>query len=198
MLASPFYNEKKVLAQLAAGDDNAFVIVYERYHKVVNNFIRRYVKSPEAAEDLAQEVFMKIWKRHEQLVEINSFKSYLLRVTRNHTIDFLRRAAKLDIAKAEIIYHAREMRSVTNEVIVLNEYVEQLRKVYESLSPKTQEVFKLVKGEGRSYEEVAALLGLSRNAVKMHIMKGNKAFKNFLKDDIDFTLPLLLFLFFRS
>lgn len=194
----PLYNEKRVLLRLAAGEKEAFTSLYNHYHGMVNSFIRKYVKSPELAEDLAQETFMKIWDHHAQMFTIDSFKYYLLTIARNHTIDSLKRAARLDEAKAEIIRHAQVMRNTTTEELVLQEYIEQLRKVYESLPAKTQEVFKLVREQGMSYDEVAALLGITRDAVKKHIVRSNKSFKSTMKDDLGISLPLLLFLFLRQ
>lgn len=77
------------------------------------------------------------------------------------------------------------------------DYMAELRKVYESLPAQTQEIFKLVKGEGKSYAEVAELLGISRNAVNKHVVRSNKAFKDAMENDLGISLSLLLFIFFK-
>lgn len=197
MLTTPLYNEKSLLTELAAGQEEAFTSLYNHYHSLVKAAIQRFVKSPDLAEDLSQEIFMKIWNHHTSMAEVDSFSAYLLTITRNHTLDFLRKAATINEGKAEIIRHARAARSNTTEDIVLNDYITELRKVYESLPAQTQEIFKMVKGEGKSYNEVAELLGISRNAVNKHVVRSNKAFKDAMENDLGISLSLLLFLFFR-
>lgn len=198
MLTPPLYNERSLLLQLAAGQEKAFDALYQHYHGLVHSFIQKFVKSPNFAEDLAQEVFIKIWNHHKEMAAVDSFRAFLLTTTRNHTLDFLKRAARLEAAQAEILRHAQIARSNTSETLVLQEYLDQLRIVYERLPEQTQRVFALVKGEGKSYEEVAAILGISRTTVKKHIVRSNKAFKGTIENELGMSLSLLLLLFFRQ
>lgn len=197
MHAPPLYNEKSLLLQLAEGKEKAFNVLYNHYHGFVRSLIQKFVKSPNFAEDLAQEVFIKIWNRHKDMAEVDSFRAFLLTTTRNHTLDFLKKAARLDAAQAEIARHVQLVRYNTSEDIVLQEYLKQLRQIYQSLPEQTQRIFALVKGEGKTYEEVAALLGISRVTVKKHIVRSNKAFKSAMENELGISLSLLLFIFFR-
>lgn len=197
MPVTPLYNERNLLLQLAAGQEQAFTDLYNHYNLLVTNAIQRFVKSPLLAEDLSQEIFMKIWSHHAQMAAVDSFQAYLLTVTRNHTLDFLKRAVRISEGKAEMLHHARLLRSTTSEDIVLQDYINELRKIYDALPPQTQEVFKLVRGEGKSYDEVAAILGISRNAVKKHIVRSNKSFRHSFENDLGISLTLALFIFFR-
>lgn len=121
MLVTPLYNEKNLLSQLADGKEQAFTTLYKHYHQLVSGLVQSFVKSPDLAEDLSQEIFMKIWNHHTSMGELNSFSAYLLTITRNHTLDFLRKAARINEGKAEILRHAQIARSTTTEEIALHD-----------------------------------------------------------------------------
>jgi len=192
------YNEQALLQKLAAGDERAFTQLYNHYYTQVKLAIQRFVKSPNLTEDLAQEVFIKIWDHHTKLSGVNSFQAYLLTITRNHTLNFLKRAARITEGKTEIIRHARQLYSNTSDDAILKEYLSELNKVYESLPAQTREVFRLVRGEEKSYEEVAALLGISRNTVKKHMVHSNRSFRQSLENDLGISLTVALFILFQK
>lgn len=194
MIIQPLHNEKLLLQQLSVGKQEAFTCLYKHYYPQVCHVVIKFVKHKELADDLSQEVFMKIWDHHLQLAHVQSFQAYLVTTTRNHCIDVLKRASRMDEVKAEMIRYATELNNQTSDEIITHEYLKQLSAVYESLPAQTKEVFKLIKGEGKSYDEVAMLLGVSRSAVNKHLVRSNKAFQNAVKNELGISLALLLFL----
>jgi len=65
-----------LLARLAAGHADAFSTIFNEYQKPVTQFIARFVKLPQLAEDLSQEVFLKICQQREKLAELQSFRAF--------------------------------------------------------------------------------------------------------------------------
>lgn len=182
-----------MLQRLCDGDERAFTQLYNAYKDELTLFIVRFVKIPQIAEDISQEVFINIWQNHARLQEVDSFKSYLFIAARNHTLNILKRIAREDSAKAEVIRHIQSIR-VNNKMddLISSEYQVYLKNVLDSLPLQTQQVFQLCRTEQKAYEEVAALLGISRNTVKKHMVRSMKAFRHALENGLGIPLPLII------
>lgn len=190
-------DDGELLARLVKGEEQAFTMLYDRYHAAVAQFIRQLVKSPALADDLAQETFIRIWEAREQLAGVHSFKAYLLVTARNHALNCLRRASSELAVKAEIIRHFQEMRNATEEEMLTQAYLQHFNQVLNGLPPQTRRVFRLCREQEHSYEEVAEQLGISRNAVKKHMVRSMKSLKAAAEKDLGISFGLLLTLISR-
>jgi RNA polymerase sigma factor (sigma-70 family) len=85
------YNEKALLLQVAQGDETAFGILFHRYRHKIFYFAWRFLQSESKAEDVLQEIFLKVWTGKELLPDIKNFKAWLTTITRNHIYNALRR-----------------------------------------------------------------------------------------------------------
>jgi RNA polymerase sigma-70 factor (family 1) len=186
------YNEKMLLQKVAEGDGKAFESLYIEHLSFLYRFILKYVKSPDLAEDLSQETFVRIWEHREHLAEISSFKNYLFITGRNITFNFLRKASVEKTALGEIFRHYRPLNDEVTDNLLTKEYNELIKRVLDSMPAQTKEVFHLCRLQDKSYEEVAALLGISRNTVKKHMVRTHKNFTNLLGKDL---ILLLLVIF---
>lgn len=180
MALNPLINETLLLERLREGDQQAFESIYRHYIDPIFRRLLYLIKSEELAEELAQDIFMKIWDKRAYIDPEKSFRSYLYSIAQNLVTDFYRRLAldrKLQqhlIGTAteyynpiELHYHAEGDRQLlTNAIKCLPE---QRRKIYS-----------LVKLDGKSYEEVSELLGISCSTIRDHIVKGNKSIKAYL------------------
>lgn len=182
---------------MSEGDTSSFEQVYEKYHESLYQFTLKFVKSSDLADDLTQEVFIHVWELREQITKVENFRAYLFTMCRNHVLNFLNKAAKENAAKAEMLRHYSIDERSADERLVAEDYRQFIKNVLDSLPVKTREIFKLCREESRSYDEVAALLGISRNAVKKHMVRSHKAFKDRLSDETGLPLGVLLLLFFR-
>jgi RNA polymerase sigma-70 factor (ECF subfamily) len=188
-------NENGLVKKISEGDEQAFALLYEEYRQSLHAFIVKLVKSPEMAEDIAQEVFIKVWEHRLQLDQVQSFRAYLFIVARNHTINVLKRIAWEDAAKAEVTRHFRILRAATadsEEAMLSKEYSQMLVTMLASLPDQSRKVFRLCREENKSYGEVATLLGISRNAVKKHMVRSMKIFRDSLGAEFMIILSFLL------
>jgi RNA polymerase sigma-70 factor (family 1) len=186
------YDEKALLARLAAGEEDAFAGLFSHYQAPLAQYIIRFVKSPQLAEDLSQEVFLKIWLQRAKLPELQSFRAFLFIVARNHTINTLEAASRDQAGMGEITRHAMALRNPTEDTVLNREYQDFLHRTIDSLPPRSREVFRLCREQQLSYEEVAARLGISRNAVKSHMVHSMKVLKASVEKDLG--IPLSIFL----
>ena len=88
--------DPKLIKRLSEGDKSAFNAVFEYYYPRVHEFIHRIVKSDILSEDIAQDIFVKVWERREMFgVEVQSFGKYIYVMSRNAAINAIRRTGRL-------------------------------------------------------------------------------------------------------
>ncbi|WP_254070878.1 RNA polymerase sigma factor [Pedobacter sp. L105] len=185
-------SERDLLQQLIAGDEGGFVGLYELYNRSMYTFILKYVSSAPLAEDLTQEVFIKIWESRSNLTEVKSFKAYLFVTARNHTLNSLKVVFRSEAAIGELISGFVSLRNATEDEILDKDYLLFLKKTLNSLPPRTREIFKLCREEQKTYEEVAQSLNISRNAVKNHMVQSMKVLSSSIKKEFGISLSLII------
>ncbi|RAJ25429.1 RNA polymerase sigma-70 factor (ECF subfamily) [Pedobacter cryoconitis] len=181
-----------LLQQLIAGDESGFAGLYDLYNRPIYNFIIRFVHSVPLAEDLTQEVFIKIWENRLCLQGVKSFKAYLYTVARNHTLNSLKVVFRSEAAIGEVINSFIDTRSAVEEDILHKEYVEFLKKTMDSLPERTRQIFKLCREQEKTYDEVAKSLNISRNAVKNHMVHSMKLLSSAIKKEFGISLTLFM------
>lgn len=192
------HNEKLLLQRIAESDEASFAKLYEAYSDSLCQFVLKYVKSKEFSNDIIQEVFIRIWEHRNELHTIDSVKAYLFTIARNLTLNFLKRASKENTVKAEIARNYKSVACEGEDRLLSNQYKQFIEEVLQSLPPQTRTVFRLCREEEKSYDEVAACLGISRNAVKKHIVRSHKFFKEQMLDHPDLQFGILFLLFLKS
>ncbi len=147
------------------------------------------VKSPTEAEEILQEVFLKIWHHRESINPEKSFRSYLFKIAENKVFDFFRKAAR-DKEKTALLMEMGSSEYLPEHLLSRNENLLLLEKAIGSLSPQRQLVFRLCKLEDKSYKEVSALLNISVSTISDHIVKATRAIRSYFENN-DEALPVL-------
>jgi len=189
-------SDEELLPALISGRAEAFSVLYERYHRNIYQFIYKYVHSAAMADDLSQEVFIKIWNNRMQLKQVRSFKGYLLVTARNHTLNSLKAALRTENAMGEVVRNFVAQRKATDERLVEADYAAFLQRELDKLPERSREIFRLCRQEGRSYEEVAQELGISKSAVKNHMVFSMKVLKNSVEKELGVSLATVLAVIF--
>ena len=189
--------EAELLPLLVKGDESAFLTVYKEYSSGIFSFILKYVNSTPLAEDLVQEVFLKIWESRKNLKHVRSLKAYLFITARNHTLNSLKKASRSEAALGEIVNSYIALRNNTEDCLLEKEYKVFLDKVLAALPERSRRIFRLCREQGKSYEEVAAIMGISRNAVKNHMVFSMKVLRSSTERELGVSLSLLLCLLYK-
>ena len=184
--------EKEILCLLKSGDTQALGELYSRNKVQIFANIRRLVKSEDIAEELLQDVFVKVWDKRDLLDPEKSFRSYLFRIAENLVYDFFRKAARDKKLEAHIMSVATELYSHIEETLYTKESTSILNRAVEQLPPQRRRVFTLCKIEGRSYEEVSQLLGISTSTINDHIVKATRSVREYLFLSKDAALLFLI------
>ncbi|WP_158643834.1 RNA polymerase sigma factor [Pseudobacter ginsenosidimutans] len=170
MPAGQTHNEKELLQLSAGGDESAFAQLFLQNRHKLFSFLMRLTQSPEATEDVIQDIFMKLWRNRSSLTEIESFSSYLFRMAQNQCITHFKRMAKETLILSRMASGASPSRSTTDEHLALKEVQEQLQQAVSKLTPQQKLVFTLSREKGLKYEEIAAELNISASTVKNHMI----------------------------
>ena len=189
-------SEKEVINQLKAGDEHAFQLVFEQYKDAVYGYSYMLTKSKVLAEDMVQEVFMKVWKNRCQLDNECSFKSFIYTVTRHQVYNLLRKAAYDEKLKSRIFYQQNHSHQHTEDQVRYAELEHLKNKAISSLPPQRQLIFRMSRMQGLSHYEIAHQLGLSKNTIKDQIVKATKAIKEYLRLHDDIVISIIIFIIF--
>jgi len=177
---------------MSQGDQEAFTILYRKHHQGVYNFLLRMIKVPVLAEDLMQDVFLKIWEDCQNIHVTVSFSSYLYQAARHKAIDALRRIAHEPVLEDEVRHRlASGLDDFMHPAYEWRQYEYLLNQAIEALPPQRRRAFELVRQEGKKYEEAAALMGITRNTLKQHISLAVKSIRQFLMDQ-GVAIPIVL------
>ena len=154
-----------LLSRIAAGDNEAFKTLFEMFYPKVKIFLVKFLKDENTAEDISQDIFVKIWTYREALPDIRSFNTYLYRMTRNAALNHLRgNHSKIDISKMSVLDDKDiEAEYQTKEKELL------IRLTVEHMPPQRQRIFKMSREQGLSNDDIALKLGISKKTVENNI-----------------------------
>lgn len=185
--------DAKLIAGFRAGNMDAFRKIYESFCEPLYRFAYSYLKDSFEAEEIVQDVFLKVWERREEVDEQKSFKSYLYRITVNKVFNEL----KHRVVKQKYEQHAIGFDLHTGETPESSIQFQELNKKIESLLnllPEQQRnIFILSRWKGLSNAEIAESLNLSIRTVENQIYRASKFIKLHLNDDYPIVLLLIIF-----
>ncbi len=168
-------NEKFLVKQLRKGNHLAFDSLFEIYFDRLFRFALSIVKNKDDAEELVQDVFVKVWQKRSTVNNHYSFKSFLFSVAYHTIISFLRKK-KLqisDLNDINIDFSDNESNNA-DYTIIYNEQLQIIDDIIGSMPYMRQKIFRLSRYEGLSYAEIASKMGISKNTVENHISSALK------------------------
>ncbi|MFT3825330.1 MAG: sigma-70 family RNA polymerase sigma factor [Chitinophagaceae bacterium] len=154
--------------------------LYRRYHQAVYANICKMVHEPQAAEDILQEVFLALWENRQKL-DAGQVAGWLFVVSYNKAATFLKKKLK----EPAVLLHTEELPEpfVSSESTDEDLYHLKLSIVEEAVShlpARKKEVFRLCRFEGKSYDEVATLLGISVVSVRDYLKQSTQFIKKYV------------------
>lgn len=160
-----FISDVEWILALKEGNLQAFNELFDRYGKRLYHFSIGYLKSVEDAEEIVQEVFLKIWDNRIELSAQKSLESYLFTIARNGILNTIRKS------KSEQVYlNYVKINSVKNvlldEELNFNELEKAYNNVIELLSPRRKEIYSLSKEHSFSNTEIAMKMNISVKTVE--------------------------------
>jgi RNA polymerase sigma-70 factor (ECF subfamily) len=186
---------EKLTFRLKKGEKEAFQELFNLYAPKIHRFAIAYLKDMANAEELVQDVFMKIWEKRENLDPAQNIKAYIYKIAVNTVYDFVRKK-NLEKAFADFSKHNFQpgAESLWHEII-WNEMLARLDHLVAQMPEQCRNIFILCKEEGLSNQEIAEKLNLSKRTVENQLYRAIRFLKEHLKPD---TVFLLLFLYLHT
>lgn len=176
-------------ARLRANDQAALQTIFRDHYPMVYRSILRIVTDEAMAEDLAQEVFVRLWEKRHQLEIRGSLKGYIRRMAINESLGYLRKHKKYTITEVQE-QHSPSI--ISGEDAYLDgELADQIQAAIETLPPRCKTVFVLSRFEELSYREISERLDISPKTVENQISKALKLMRTALKGYLTTLLVLL-------
>lgn len=169
--------EVNLLLRLKNGDSLAFGQIYDCYKDRLGDSLLRLLKSEVLAEEILQDLFMKVWEQRASIDHTRAFKAYLYRIAENMVYDLFRRAAKEKEILQQITAANTELYTHVEEELLKKENVAFLEKLLDQLPSQRKKVFMTCKLEGKSYKEAAEEFGISTTTVNDHVQKAMRYLK---------------------
>ena len=184
--------DAKFVKLLKAGRLDAFNHLFESYSPRVYAFGLKYLKSHADAEELVQDVFLKIWRNRETLKEDKSFKSYLFTIAYNQIREYFQ--YKGVFFEVEEHRHSGSVDNSTEAGITYRSVLNHIFSLLDRLPEKKQKIFRLSRFDGKSAKEIALLVGVSPKTVDNQVSEVIGFLRKHLSDSS--FLFLLLFCMF--
>ncbi|MGX5819778.1 RNA polymerase sigma factor [Chitinophaga lutea] len=164
-------NEKQLLKLSAEGKEAAFAELFNIYSHKLYGFLLRATGSPEQAEDIIQDIFLRLWKDRENLVNIEQFGGYVYRMAQHRVINAMRRMARETLALEEL---GKTYPSPIPEVearLAERDVAATVHLALGQLTPKQKLVYTLSREKGLKHDEIAAFLKISPSTVNNHMIE---------------------------
>jgi RNA polymerase sigma-70 factor (family 1) len=170
-------NLNLLLQQLHLGSEEAFAEIYDHFSRPLYRTILRMVQDDDIAQELLQDLFLKLWNKRFDL-EINKpLKPYLFKIAESLAYSHFRKIAKDQRLISQLIITTIDFVPNPEDAIINKETHELLSQAINTLPAQRKQVFTLCKLEGKSYQEVSDQLGISVKTISDHLVKANKAVK---------------------
>lgn len=179
-------SERDLLNRLRAGDVDAFDTLFRQWYPAVVRVAERIVRETALAEELAQEVFLGLWRRRESLDAEGTPQSYLFQAVRNRALNHLRHAA-VERKGAVIIPLLTEPVSSADADINAHDLASAIDSAIDALPPRCREVFQMSRDRGLRYSEIADTLGITVKAVEANMGRALKLLRQRLAPWIEQT-----------
>jgi RNA polymerase sigma-70 factor (ECF subfamily) len=148
---------------------------------------------PSLAEDLVHDVFLKIWEIRARIHPSLSFSGYLYRIARNHVFKTIARLATDEQMREQLFLQlAHHDSGLTDLALRAREYDRLFQEALGQMTSQRLNVFRLCRQEGKTYEEAAAILGISRDTVKKHMVNSMRFIQDYVFRHGDILVAVLL------
>jgi len=171
-------DDLKLYERVRAQDKHALEALYDKYERLLYSFSYKMVTDPEAAEEIVQEVMIKLWKgKGVYSPEQGKFSSWLLTVTRNTAIDFLRKQQKVSKEEVHTEVELHDNQPPLEQMVEWKEQGERLREAMRTLKKDQQMIIELFYFKGYSQSKISEKVDIPLGTVKGRIRLALKHLK---------------------
>ena len=191
------FSKKKSSKRTLFNDERMFEFVFKAYFPRLMAFTKKFISDKSAAEDIIQEVFLKVWIKRDEIEE-ETFRPYLFTLIRNACLNHIKHQKivekhhfdLVDSAKQETLYYADFFSDPFHQTI-FNEVQKEIGTVMQNLPEQTRRVFHLSRFKGMKNQEIAKKLNISVRTVEKHNTKALQKLKAHLSEHYLYAIAVL-------
>lgn len=176
------------IERLINGDEKVFKSLFDQLYVGMVQRAVYYTNDLDIAEDVVQEVFMRLWEKREELRGIQNIQGYLLFSIRNKCLNLLEHQQVIDKYRQYCLL--QEVREDEDEP---ETFIEEVGNLLNKLPEKRRKVLEMSVLESKSYAEIASSLGISLNTVKDHVKKAYAFLREEVRKDVSFPVLFCAF-----
>lgn len=184
-------DELYLISRLKQKDKVVFDFIFNYYYSGLCVYAKQFTGSTETSEDIVQDFFVSLWVKAFTLEINESLRAYLFSSVKNRCLDFVKHNRVRAKYEKSIFNEPEEQENDNFSLYIEAELREAIDKSLEKLPPRCREVFSLSRYEGKTNQQIADLLGLSKRTVELQISNALKILRTELKP----FLPLFIILF---
>lgn len=167
------YDDQQLLLRLAAGDQQAFEQLFCRHWDRVYSASLLMTRSPALADDIAQDVFLEVWKHRDRMSEVANFAGFLHGTVKFMVLKKLRRV-KVEEAYRQYLSHRIKTNLSTSQTeasFSFKQLQKSLQQGIARLPPQQRLAFRLSREEGLSHDQISEVMGVNKKTVKDYIVR---------------------------
>ncbi|WP_316802965.1 RNA polymerase sigma-70 factor [Pedobacter nototheniae] len=170
----------ELLLKLKDGDPSAFAEIYNQYRSKILVYAAALCKSADLAEEIVQEVFIKIWQKRSQINTDRLFSAYIKKITLNHVLNHLKKVSREKALQKELFGYIEVLRNSTEEKLFEKELLKTYDEAISNLPPQKKLIYHMSRTEELSHDEIAKKLNISKNTVKNHMVEATRFIRNYV------------------
>ena len=167
-------------------DEQAYALLFQRYWRRIYAVAFDLLKCGHLAEEVVQEVFLKVWMNRSELPSVKSFEHWLFIIARNHIYNTLRKKITERKYVSGLFDLIEQQQSGPEEMLQIKERTRILDDMIRRLPPQQQLVLRMAHQSGMDYASIGAEMGISRNTVRNHLARAVQSLRfQFRRDTRD-------------
>ncbi len=173
--------EKQWLSALRQGDESALRHIFDQHYPLLVRDVYRLIQDTDTCKDLAQEVFVELWKKREVLTIHSALRPYLRRAAVNKALNHIKTQKKISFEEPENwVFNADDTPQILEEQTSKERIEQALHEAIDSLPEKCRIVFNLSRFEQMSHKEISESLGISVKTIENQITKAFKILRGIM------------------
>jgi RNA polymerase sigma-70 factor (family 1) len=190
------YEEARLIALLADDSEYAFQLLFDRHRNRIYQTAMRYLKSPVLAQEVVQDVFLKLWFERKNIRQDLPLEAWLFTIAKNNLLNRLKKIATEWKAMNKLKLPGNAFASGTEDKIQESQYGELLQQAVNTLAEQQRKVFLLARTEHLTYIQIGEKLGVSPLTVKTHMSRALENIKAYFMSQGELFLSVIFLLFF--
>jgi len=183
-------DEREIFGWIKKGNEKAFETLFHKYYGLLCAYAARIVSNKDAAEEIVQDYFVKLWEKHEQLSVETSVYNYLFRSVKNHCVNYIQHN-KIKLKYARSVAEHTESQITEEFDFPEPDIFEKIEISINSLPEKRREIFRLSRRDGLKYHQIAEKLQISVKTVETQMSLAFKTLREQLRNTKFFFTFLL-------